>query len=93
MAKSKSLHSVDFSKVSSDHVRRMLKELYDHGQGDKRGPQFGSGEDRRQQDRRREEKAVLLDTRNASSRRKSAGRRQRDENKDNNYKVGIDYYV
>lgn len=93
MGKKKALNAVDFSKIGSEHVRSMLKELYDHGQDEKREFQFGMTEDRRRQERRQQAKSVVLDTRDASSRRQSSGRRQRDENKDNNYSVGIDYYA
>ena len=93
MSKHKILKAVDFSQLDSDHVRRLLKELYDDGKGEKREFQFGKTEDRRQKDRRQQDLAVPLDTRSSSSRRKSTGRRVQDEHDESHYRVGIDYYV
>ena len=93
MSKAKTLTAIDFSKLSSEHVQRMVKELYDHKLNEKREPQFGMTEDRRRQERRQAARTVMLDTRSSTSRRRSTGRRRQDENGNKVYSVGIDYYA
>ena len=93
MKKTRLYTGIDFTDIKPDQVQRMVKDLYSLGEDNKRDMIFGKAEDRRRSDRRQKEEKVILDTRDKQSRRQSSGRRQRDENPDNQHKVGVDYYA
>ena len=93
MKKTRLYTGINFTDIKPDQVQRMVKDLYSAGKEDKRDIVFGKAEDRRQCDRRQKEEKVMLDTRDKQSRRQSSGRRQRDDNPDNQHKVGVDYYA
>lgn len=93
MKKARLYTSLDFTELKPEQIQRMIKDLYESGEDEKREPVFGQGEDRRQAERRQENKVVMLDTRAKQSRRQSAGRRQQDSDPQNRHKVGIDYYA
>ncbi len=93
MSKARVYSRIDFTNIKPEQVQRLVKELYLDQQNEQREPCFAQTADRRRSDRRRQRQNVLLDTRASQSRRQSSGRRSRDENPDNNHKVGIDYYA
>ena len=93
MKKTRIYTGIDFTNIKPEQVQRLVKDLYRTGENDKRDGVFGQAEDRRQAERRQKAQKVMLDTRDTQSRRQSAGRRQRDNNPDNQHRVGIDYFV